>query len=118
MKELNGLWKNDNLGLLLQLHGAAVPEYKTKRTGADSLVRMKAVARVVKGRMQENIDLIPVLPKHAAILKLIFVSELGRGMWAVECVVILEKSFKDAISGWPTVGYSHIMPTNYGGINK
>lgn len=91
----NGLWKDSNLGVLIQLHGGSV--FMMEENGfiiAESLKTIKCVARIMKtGRGEfatmrdKTISLSSVMPKRDFLVKIVNASPRGPGMWDIEAVV-------------------------------
>ena len=90
MKELNGLWKDDRYGLLVQLHGASMRAYKEDADMA-GMQTMKATARIVKGDVSGMLSchLVSVLPKQDVMIRVVDSSVRGHpSMWNIEGVVV------------------------------
>lgn len=92
MKELNGLWKDDRYGLLVQLHGASMRTYK-EDVDVAGMQMMKATARIVKGDVGGMINptcrLASVLPKQSVEIRIVDASVRGHpSMWNIEGVIV------------------------------
>jgi len=92
MKELNGLWKDDRYGLLVQLHGASMRVYK-KDADVAGMQTLKATAQIVKGDVGGMIDptcrLTSVLPKQSVEIRIVNASVRGHpSIWNIEGVVV------------------------------
>ncbi len=90
MKELNGLWKNQRCGLLVQLHGAEISASKSFFNALEGLATLKAVVRLVEGdeeKMNRHVRLTAVLPKQPVIVYILDASQRGPMLWDVTGVV-------------------------------
>lgn len=101
MKELNGLWKDKDYGLLLQLHGVKVLPPIEPSTIGNGFMSFRATARVVKGKcrvMKHQLLLVSVLPKQDVTINILDANKRGHiSMWNIEGIVVCSKTIANMI---------------------
>jgi hypothetical protein len=124
MKNLNGLWKDESQGLLVQLHGVEVSGVSNTMRG--DLATLGATARVVKGDgkllLRCPFMLTALLPKQTVKIRVVDAyqytgSELSidlgfshiiwkSGLWKIEGVAVCEgHDFYSVVLGVPYKGW-------------